>query len=435
MCWKKWMWIGSLLVLATLLLSVPLLSGCAISRATGPVEETDPVEPTPVNLPDPAMARDAALAYIREHDGRSAPAAGIAWKAEDATPGGLLGSTTTRYTAEDWTVTVVMPVVNPVDVVYQVTVDGQALGFHWEGKVDAVGNVMTIEEPGPVEPAPVNLPDAAMARDAVLAYIAAHDGPSAPAAGIAWNEENTTPGGLVGSTTFRYTAERWTVTVSYPIVAPEYTLYHVQVVDSASGFAWEGEMDASGTVTETPAPSPEPSLATHAVTGWLGYVVSTPHGAQFDDYVVLLPEGAGQVGIEGATEALEGEIVALRDKPEPGKMAHFWGALSCEVLDYGACQLLVTRLRYGAVATEPESVEAWQGTLVSNPPGAQFDDYFVLSGDYPVAYGLHSLDPQLQAELEALQDTGTSFHVWGTLRTGVPDSFGSQIQATRIEIQ
>ncbi|HUT18495.1 MAG TPA: hypothetical protein VM366_04990, partial [Anaerolineae bacterium] len=235
MCWKKWMWIGSLLVLATLLLSVPLLSGCAISRATGPVEETDPVEPTPVNLPDPAMARDAALAYIREHDGRSAPAAGIAWKAEDATPGGLLGSTTTRYTAEDWTVTVVMPVVNPVDVVYQVTVDGQALGFHWEGKVDAVGNVMTIEEPGPVEPAPVNLPDAAMARDAVLAYIAAHDGPSAPAAGIAWNEENTTPGGLVGSTTFRYTAERWTVTVSYPIVAPEYTLYHVQVVDSASG--------------------------------------------------------------------------------------------------------------------------------------------------------------------------------------------------------
>jgi len=59
----------------------------------------------------------------------------------------------------------------------------------------------------------------------------------------------------------------------------------------------------------------------------------------------------------------------------------------------------------------------------------------VLSGDYLVAYGLHSLDPQLQAELEALQDTGTSFHVWGTLRTGVPDSFGSQIQATRIEIQ
>jgi len=429
------MWIGSLLVLATLLLSVPLLSGCAISRTAGPVVETDPVEPAPVNLPDPAMARDAALAYIREHYGRSAPAAGIAWKEEDATPGGLLGSTTARYTSEDWTVTVVTPVVNPADIVYQVTVDGQVLGFHWAGKVDAVGNVMPTEEPGPVEPAPVNLPDAAMARDAVLAYITAHDGPSAPAAGMAWNEENATPGGLVGGTTFRYTAEGWTVTVSYPIVAPEYTLYHVQVVEGASGFTWQGEVDATGSVTETPAPSPEPSPATYPVTGWLGYVVGTPPGAQFDDYVVLLPEGAGQVGIEGATEALETEIVALRDKPEPGKMAHFWGALSCELLDYGACQLLVTRLRCGPVATEPEPVEAWQGALVSNPPGAQFDDYFVLSGSFPVAYGLHSLDPQLQAELEALQDTGTSFRVWGTLRTGVPDSFGSQIQVTRIEIQ
>jgi len=328
MCWKKWMWIGPLLVLATLLLSVPLLSGCAISRAAGPVKETDPVEPAPVNLPDPAMARDA-----------------------------------------------------------------------------------------------------------VLAYIAAHDGPSAPVAGMAWNEENATPGGLVGSTTLRYTAEGWTVTVSYPIVAPEYTLYHVQVVEGASGFTWEGEVDATGSVTETPAPSPKSGQATHAVTGWLGYVVGTPPGAQFDDYVVLLPEGAGQVGIGGATEALEAEIVALRDKPEPGKMAHFWGTLSCEVLDYGACQLLATRLRYGPVATEPEPVEAWQGTLVSNPPGAQFDDYFVLSGDFPVAYGLHALDPQTQAELEALRDTGPSFRVWGALRTGVPDAFGSQIQVTRIEIQ
>jgi len=293
---------------------------------------------------------------------------------------------------------------------------------------------MPTQEPGPVEPPPVNLPDAAMARDAVLAYIAAHDGPPAPA-GTAWNKENATPGGLVGSTTFRYTAESWTVTVSYAIVAPEYTRYHVQVVDGASGFAWEGEVDATGSVTETSAPSPEPGPATYPVTGWFGYVVSTPFGAQFDDYLVLLPEGAGQVGIEGATEALEAEIVALRDKPEPGKMAHFWGTLSCEVLDYGACQLLITRLRYGPVATEPESVKAWQGTLVSNPPGAQFDDDFVLSGSFPVAYGMHSLDPQLQAELEALQDTGTPFRVWGTLRTGVPDSFGSQIQVTRIEIR
>ncbi len=343
MCQRKWTWIGTLFLLTTLLLSVPLLGGCT-ARAQDPIVEPDPVEPEPVVSPsDPAMALDAALAFIREQYGSAAPAAGIAWQAEDATPGGLLGSNTTRYTAEDWTVTVVMPIVNPVDVVYQVTVDSEVRGFHWAGKVDATGHVMTLEEPS-----------------------------SAPVDGV------------------------------------------------GSGLS---------------APSLASGPAAQPVTGWLGYVVSTPAGAQFDDYLVLMPEGAGQVGIEGATEALEDEIVALRDQPEPGKMAHVWGTLACEVPDYGGCQLLVTRLRYGAVDTEPEPVEAWQGTLVSNPPGAQFDDYFLLNGDYAVAYGMHSLDPQLQAELEALRDTGTSFRVWGTLRTGIPDAFGSQIQVARVELQ
>jgi hypothetical protein len=434
MCWKKWMWIGTLFILGTLLLSAPLLSGCAAARAEDRPVAPDAVEPAPVVKPsDPAMALDAALTYLREEYSDSAPAAGIAWQAEDATPGGLLGSSTTRYTAKGWTVTVLTPVVNPVDVVYQVTVDNQALGFHWAGKVDATGHVMTLEEPDAVEPAPANLPDAAMARDIVLAYIATHDGPSAPVR-IVWNQENVTPEGLLGSTTLRYTAEGWTVTVSYPIVAPEYTAYHVQVVDGASGYTWEGEVDATGAVTEASASPLAAKPATQTVTGWLGYVVSTPAGAQFDDYLVLQPEGAGEVGIAGATEALENEIVAMRDQPEPGKMAHFWGTLSCDVPDYGGCQLTVSGLRRGATATEPEPVEGWQGTLVSNPPGLQFDDYFVLSGAYPVAYGLHSLDPQLQAELEALRDTGTAFRVWGILRTGVPDAFGSQIQVDRIEL-
>ncbi|MBN1581791.1 MAG: hypothetical protein JXA89_13890 [Anaerolineae bacterium] len=82
---------------------------------------------------------------------------------------------------------------------------------------------------------------------------------------------------------------------------------------------------------------------------------------------------------------------------------------------------------------EPEPVEGWEGTLVSNPPGAQFDDYFVLHGRFGVAYGLHSLDADVQAQIEALRNTGTSFRVWGVLRCGVPDAFGSQIEVSRIE--
>jgi len=173
--------------------------------------------------------------------------------------------------------------------------------------------------------------------------------------------------------------------------------------------------------------------------GWLGYVVSNPPGAQFDDALVLSPEGAGQVGIAGSTPELEAEIVTLRDKPAPGHQAHFWGTLACNVPDVGGCQLLVTRLRYGANDTAPEPVEGWTGTLVSleatrgEPPTTQFDDYFLLSGRFRVAYGIHSLDAGLQAELEALRDTGTPLRVWGALRCGVPDAFGSQIEVTRIE--
>jgi hypothetical protein len=342
MCSKEWTYrISTLIVLVSLLLSVPLLGGCAAARAQDPTVEPNPAESEPVVKPsDPAMALDAALAFLREEYGSDAPAAGLAWQAKDATPGGLVGSNTTVYTAEGWTVTVLTPVVNPVDVVYQVTVDNETSGFHWAGKVDATGHVMTLEEPG-----------AAGRGDSGL-------GSSAPSLGS----------------------------------------------------------------------------AAQTVTGWLGYVVSTPAGAQFDDYLVLMPEGAGRVGIAGATDTLKDEIAALRDKAEPGKMAHVWGTLTCDVPDYGGCQLLVTRLRYGAVDTVPEPVDGWQGTLVSNPPGSQFDDYLRLSGGYPVAYGLHSLDPQLQAELEALRDTGTTFRVWGGLRTGVPDAFGSQIQVARIEL-
>lgn len=143
MCGKRWTRIGTLFLLTTLLLSAPLLAGCTAAKAQDPTVEPEPV----VNPSDPAMALDAALAYIREEYGSAAPAAGIAWQAQDATPGGLLGSNTARYTAQGWTVTVVTPVVNPVDVVYQVTVDSEAPGFHWEGKVDATGHVLELSAP------------------------------------------------------------------------------------------------------------------------------------------------------------------------------------------------------------------------------------------------------------------------------------------------
>ncbi|MBN1260537.1 MAG: DUF333 domain-containing protein, partial [Anaerolineae bacterium] len=168
------------------------------------------------------------------------------------------------------------------------------------------------------------------------------------------------------------------------------------------------------------------------VTGWLGHVVSTPAGAQYDDYLVLAND-AGTVGLSGATPEIEVAIVALRDKEEPGKDAHFWGTLACDVPDYGGCQLRVTQVRVGATMTAAEPVAGWEGAVIANPPGAQFDDVFVLAGDYPMGFGLSARD--LEDQIAALRDTGTIIKVWGVLRTGVPDAYGAQIEVTRFEIR
>lgn len=84
---------------------------------------------------------------------------------------------------------------------------------------------------------------------------------------------------------------------------------------AATGDAIGGGVGGGGPVLGTSGGVP--------VVGWLGAVVSTPAGAQFDDYVVLMPEGAGEVGIEGADGSIEARIVALRDREEPSKYAHF----------------------------------------------------------------------------------------------------------------
>jgi len=182
------------------------------------------------------------------------------------------------------------------------------------------------------------------------------------------------------------------------------------------------------------------------VVGWLGYVVSTPAGAQFDDYVVILPEGeVGQFGIDGSTETVGKQIAALRDHPQPGKYAHFWGSLACDVMDYSGCQLLVDHLRVDGpgdfLASEP--VDGWQGAIVSLPhdgPGApQPDDAFVLAGDYPLHYGLDSAVAENSGELvlapviASLRDSQQVVRLWGQLRCGVPDAGGCHIAVERIE--
>jgi hypothetical protein len=93
----------------------------------------------PAPSPSATMARDAALTYVRDQVERLAPPEETEWIERDATPEGLVGSSITRFTAGDWTVTVSMAMMQPADIVYHVTVASQSLHFEWEGQVSADG--------------------------------------------------------------------------------------------------------------------------------------------------------------------------------------------------------------------------------------------------------------------------------------------------------
>ena len=174
------------------------------------------------------------------------------------------------------------------------------------------------------------------------------------------------------------------------------------------------------------------ALTEIAVVGWYGQVLSTPDGAQYDDYLSLVPAGVGEVGLAGADEAVEAEIVVLRDSES---YAHFWGTLTCGVPDYGACLLIVSRLRVDGPGPlfDPDPVEGWEGVIASNPPMAQFDDHFALTGDFLIIYGITSADPAVLAQLENAREALAPVRVWGQVTCGVPDENGCQIDVTRIE--
>ena len=298
------------------------------------------------------------------------------------------------------------------------------------------GEVQPTEVPVAPTDGVEQVPDPARARDAALDYIFDRYGEVVfPPPGADWTEENITKEGLVGASTFRYTAADLVVTVSFPVVSPADTIYQVVVSNEGTGFRWEGEVDAAGQVTELSV-----APADHLAVAWYGYVASMPEGGQFDDYLVLPPEESRRaVGIEGADEAVEAEIVALRDKAEPGKYAHFWGTLDCDGIDYAGCQLLVTHLRVDGPGPffDPDPVAGWQGTITSGPAGPRSggdDNLTVLVNGIPIAYGIDSTDAALAAEIERLRDSGTIVRVWGQMNAGVSDWNATQIQVERIEI-
>ena len=124
------------------------------------------------------------------------------------------------------------------------------------GLVALLAGACAKPSPAPV-PAPtpteLEVKDATEARDTAIIYLQAHVGENAPASDIEWDTENITPPGLVGKGTIAFTSEEWAITVSYPIVPPENTVYEVVVSSIKLSWHWKGSVKADGTVTELSA--------------------------------------------------------------------------------------------------------------------------------------------------------------------------------------
>jgi hypothetical protein len=83
-----------------------------------------------------------------------------------------------------------------------------------------------------------------------------------------------------------------------------------------------------------------------------------------------------------------------------------------------------------------EEIADWWGVIKSTQPGAQYDDYFERQDLGQIIYfGIDSMDPAVQAQIEALRDSGKIVHLYGTLFSNVPDYNGSQIKVDRIVVE
>jgi len=101
-------------------------------------------------------------------------------------------------------------------------------------------------------PAPTAGPtvDRVGARDGALSYVRTRYGADAPAADLTWTEQYARPAEMVGGEVYQYTAGDWLITISYPVVLPELTVYTVKMANTATGFGWEGQVSAGGQVIE-----------------------------------------------------------------------------------------------------------------------------------------------------------------------------------------
>ena len=203
-----------------------------------------PVE-TPVgdNPPEILSARDAAFVFLRSQYPARVPADSLAWIARNTAPPGVVGIPSYEFISDSWRMTVAALPVSSAEMLYEAGLENPTIGLRWAGRLDASFAVLESNLNVAVEVLAV--------RDLVLAYVREYHPDQAPAENVIWTGERTTPYGLVGHETYRFTssASGWTMTVDYDLVAPAQLVYEVGLLVD-TGFVWRGHVDAEGAVFE-----------------------------------------------------------------------------------------------------------------------------------------------------------------------------------------
>src|SRR4030042_2068566 len=176
-----------------------------------------------------------------------------------------------------------------------------------------------------------------------------------------------------------------------------------------------------------------PPGTSEEIADWWGVIKSTEFGAQYDDYFERQDLGQQFIyfGIDSMDPAVQEQIKALRDS---GKILHLYGTLLSNVPDFNGLQIQVDRIEVEEqdpgsfmLPGPTEDVVDWWGVIKSTESGAQYDDYFERQDFVEIIYfGIDSMDPAVQEQIEALSDSGKSVHLYGTLFSHVPDLNGSQ---------
>jgi putative hemolysin len=148
---------------------------------------------------------------------------------------------------------------------------------------------------------------------------------------------------------------------------------------------------------------------------------------------VFCKENGGTLEMRQAADGSVAGFCLFSDGSECDEWAYFRG--ECKVGD-SLKTTEVVETPGSTLQPGTEAVSDWWGTIKSTPAGAQYNDFFERQDlGQVISYGIDSIDPVIQSQIEALRDSGKIVHLYGIISLDAPDYNGSQIQPDRIVVE